>query len=99
MGEPVGLVVELRRQPARRRGRRGRAAHHRRGEAGRERARRRRRCSRELEAFVDRYPFVGYVDGLGLFLRIELVRDKKTKEPLPRQVTARIFTEACAAAC
>ena len=31
--------------------------------------------------------------GAGLFLRIELVRDKKTKEPLPRKVTERIFTE------
>ncbi len=31
--------------------------------------------------------------GAGLFLRMELVKDKKTKEPLPRQVTERIFTE------
>src|SRR5262245_5304698 len=49
---------------------------------------------RELEAFVDRYPFVGFVDGLGLLIRMELVKDKKTKEPLPRRVTERIFTEA-----
>jgi 4-aminobutyrate aminotransferase-like enzyme len=49
---------------------------------------------RDLEAFVDRYPFVGYVSGSGLFLRMELVKDKKTKEPLPRRVTERIFTEA-----
>ena len=42
VGQPLGLVVELRRQPARRGGRRRRAADHRRGEAGRERARRRR---------------------------------------------------------
>jgi 4-aminobutyrate aminotransferase-like enzyme len=48
---------------------------------------------RELETFVDRYPFVGYVSGAGLFLRVELVRDKKTKEPLPRKVTERIFQE------
>ena len=48
---------------------------------------------RELEGFVDRYPFVGFVDGVGLLLRMELVKDKKTKEPLPRKVTARIFTE------
>jgi 4-aminobutyrate aminotransferase-like enzyme len=48
---------------------------------------------RALEAFVDRYPFVGFVDGVGLLLRMELVKDKKTKEPLPRKVTARIFTE------
>jgi 4-aminobutyrate aminotransferase/(S)-3-amino-2-methylpropionate transaminase len=49
---------------------------------------------RELQPFVDRYPFVGFVDGAGLLLRMELVKDKKTKEPLPRQVTARIFSEA-----
>jgi 4-aminobutyrate aminotransferase-like enzyme len=48
---------------------------------------------RELEAFVDRYPFVGFVQGAGLLLRMELVRDKATKEPLPRRVTERIFTE------
>lgn len=48
---------------------------------------------RELEEFVDRYPFVGFVQGAGLFLRMELVKDKKTKEPLPRRVTERIFTE------
>jgi 4-aminobutyrate aminotransferase-like enzyme len=48
---------------------------------------------RELEGFVDRYPFVGFVQGAGLFLRVELVRDKKTKEPLPRRITERIFTE------
>jgi len=49
---------------------------------------------RELQSFVDRYPFVGFVDGLGLLIRMELVKDKKTKEPLPRKVTERIFTEA-----
>jgi 4-aminobutyrate aminotransferase-like enzyme len=49
---------------------------------------------RELEGFVDRYPFVGFVDGAGLLLRMELVSDKKTKAPLPRRVTERIFTEA-----
>jgi 4-aminobutyrate aminotransferase/(S)-3-amino-2-methylpropionate transaminase len=48
---------------------------------------------RELEGFVERYPFVGFVQGEGLFLRVELVRDKKTKEPLPRRVTERIFSE------
>ncbi len=49
---------------------------------------------RELEAFVDRYPFVGFVDGVGLLIRMELVSDKKTKAPLPRRVTERIFNEA-----
>jgi 4-aminobutyrate aminotransferase-like enzyme len=48
---------------------------------------------RELEAFVERYPFVGLAQGAGLFLRLELVRDRKTKEPLSRAVTERIFGE------
>jgi 4-aminobutyrate aminotransferase-like enzyme len=48
---------------------------------------------RMLQPFVDDYPFVGVVRGRGLFLGMELVKDKKTKEPLPRRVTARIFDE------
>ncbi|MGC9983582.1 MAG: aspartate aminotransferase family protein [Polyangia bacterium] len=48
---------------------------------------------RELEGFVDRYPFVGCVQGAGMFMRIELVKDKAGKEPLPRPVTERIFHE------
>jgi 4-aminobutyrate aminotransferase-like enzyme len=47
----------------------------------------------ELRGFVDRYPFVGFVDGAGLFLRIELVKDKQTKQPLSRPVTERLFGE------
>ena len=47
----------------------------------------------ELRTYVDRYPFVGHVDGSGLFLRIELVKDRRTKEPLARTVTDRIFGE------
>jgi len=47
----------------------------------------------ELAAFVEAYPFVGHVRGRGLFLGIELVADKKTKEPLSRAVTRRIFDE------
>jgi 4-aminobutyrate aminotransferase-like enzyme len=48
---------------------------------------------RELEGFVERYPFVGCVQGSGLFMRVELVKDKASKEPLPRPVTERIFHE------
>lgn len=48
---------------------------------------------RELRGFVERYPFVGYVDGAGLFMRMELVKDKTSKEPLARAVTDRIFKE------
>jgi 4-aminobutyrate aminotransferase-like enzyme len=48
---------------------------------------------RELEPWVDRYPFVGTVRGAGMFLAIELVSDKVKKTPLPRKVTERIFGE------
>ncbi len=48
---------------------------------------------RELEGFVERYPFVGCVQGAGLFMRVELVKDKASKEPLPRPLTERIFHE------
>jgi 4-aminobutyrate aminotransferase-like enzyme len=49
---------------------------------------------RELETWVDRYPFVGTVRGQGMFLAIELVSDKRTKAPLGRAITTRIF-QAC----
>jgi 4-aminobutyrate aminotransferase-like enzyme len=46
-----------------------------------------------LTPFVDDYPFVGHVRGRGLFLGMELVKDRKTKEPLSRKVTGRLFDE------
>jgi 4-aminobutyrate aminotransferase-like enzyme len=46
-----------------------------------------------LRPFVDDYPFVGEVRGRGLLLGLELVRDKKTKEPLARRATRRLFDE------
>jgi 4-aminobutyrate aminotransferase-like enzyme len=48
---------------------------------------------RELETWVDRYPFVGTVRGRGLLIGIELVSDKVAKTPLTRKVTERIFGE------
>lgn len=48
---------------------------------------------RELETWIDRYPFVGTARGRGMFMALELVRDKTSKEPLPRAVTERIFQE------
>jgi 4-aminobutyrate aminotransferase/(S)-3-amino-2-methylpropionate transaminase len=48
---------------------------------------------KKLEPMVEQYPFVGEVRGQGLFLAIELVRDKLTREPLPKSVTQKIFME------
>ncbi len=47
----------------------------------------------ELRKLEQDYPFVGHVDGRGLFLRIELVASKLTREALPRPATERIFHE------
>jgi 4-aminobutyrate aminotransferase-like enzyme len=48
---------------------------------------------RELETWVDRYPFVGTARGAGMFMALELVSDKAKKTPLTRKVTERIFGE------
>jgi 4-aminobutyrate aminotransferase/(S)-3-amino-2-methylpropionate transaminase len=48
---------------------------------------------RELETWVDRYPFVGCARGSGMFMALELVSDKQTKAALPRSITGRIFDE------
>jgi 4-aminobutyrate aminotransferase-like enzyme len=48
---------------------------------------------RELQSFEQRFPFIGLVQGSGLFMRVELVKDRATKEPLSRKATERIFME------
>ena len=48
---------------------------------------------RELETWVDQYPFIGTVRGSGMFMAIEMVSDKAAKTPLTRKVTERIFNE------
>jgi 4-aminobutyrate aminotransferase-like enzyme len=40
-----------------------------------------------------KYEFIGEVRGCGLLIGIELVKDRKTKEPLDKAVTRRIFLE------
>ena len=47
----------------------------------------------KMEDWVERYPFVGDVRGAGLFIGLDLVRDKATKEPLAKSVCERIFRE------
>ncbi len=47
----------------------------------------------ELQGLQEKYEFVGDVRGCGLMIGIELVKNKKTKEPLDKQVTKQIFLE------
>jgi 4-aminobutyrate aminotransferase-like enzyme len=47
----------------------------------------------ELRSFEEDYPFVGHVQGRGLFFGVDLVANRATKEPLPRSITQRIFQE------
>ena len=51
---------------------------------------------KKIEDWTDRYPFVGDVRGAGLFIGIDLVRDKTTKQPLATSVCQRIFHECVA---
>jgi 4-aminobutyrate aminotransferase-like enzyme len=44
-----------------------------------------------LHEIEDQYPFVGDVRGRGLMIGVELVRDKKSKEPLSGQATKALF--------
>ena len=48
---------------------------------------------KKLEPMVEKYPFVGEVRGQGLFLAVELVKDKNTREPLSKAVTQKIFMD------
>ncbi len=47
----------------------------------------------KLKPFDEKYPFIGEVRGVGLFLAVEFVKDKKTKEPLPKKIMENIFKE------
>jgi 4-aminobutyrate aminotransferase-like enzyme len=48
---------------------------------------------RRLRQQQDKYEFIGDVRGAGLLVGIDLVKDRKTKEPLAKKVTERIFLE------
>lgn len=47
----------------------------------------------KISDWSERYPFVGDVRGAGLFIGLDLVRNKETKEPLAKSVCRRIFDE------
>ena len=47
----------------------------------------------ELRRMQQRYPFVGDVRGAGLFLGLELVKDRATKEPLDGALMKQVYTD------
>lgn len=47
----------------------------------------------KLYPFVERYSFIGEVRGAGLMLGIELVKDKKSRQPLSRKACEWLFRE------
>ena len=49
---------------------------------------------RELRRLQDRYELIGDVRGAGLLIGLDLVKDRRTKEPLAREVCERVFLGA-----
>jgi len=47
----------------------------------------------ELRRMRERFPFVGDVRGAGLFLGLEMVRDRRTREPVDRAVMQDVYQE------
>jgi 4-aminobutyrate aminotransferase-like enzyme len=47
----------------------------------------------ELQQMKERYPFVGDAHGAGLFLGLELVKDRRTKEPLDDAVMKQVYAD------
>ncbi|MDZ7343272.1 MAG: aspartate aminotransferase family protein [candidate division KSB1 bacterium] len=48
---------------------------------------------KRLSALQEKYPFIGEVRGKGLFIGIELVKDRRTKEKLDKKFCRMIFEE------
>jgi 4-aminobutyrate aminotransferase / (S)-3-amino-2-methylpropionate transaminase / 5-aminovalerate transaminase len=46
-----------------------------------------------LRDMQERHEFIGHVQGKGLAIGVELVKDRATREPLDKKVTVRIFQE------
>ena len=44
-----------------------------------------------MQAMKEKYPFVGEVRGEGLFLALEIVKDRKTKEPVSSNVMKGVY--------
>jgi 4-aminobutyrate aminotransferase-like enzyme len=47
-----------------------------------------------LRAMQEKYPFIGDVRGEGLFIGIDVVKDRKTREPIPNTVMREVFEGA-----
>ena len=47
-----------------------------------------------LKAVAEKYRFIGDVRGRGLMIGVEMVADRKTKEPLDKRITRALFHEA-----
>jgi 4-aminobutyrate aminotransferase / (S)-3-amino-2-methylpropionate transaminase / 5-aminovalerate transaminase len=48
-----------------------------------------------LRRLQEKYEFIGDVRGRGLLIGVELVKDRKTREPLDKSVTKQMFVETC----